>query len=64
MLRRPPREICELQSNGQTTKNMKKQYIKPEILAYEVKSQQLLAGSNPEAFGLGSTPSDYNDDMW
>lgn len=43
---------------------MKKQYIKPEILAYEVKSQQLLAGSNPEALGLGSTPSDYNDDMW
>ena len=43
---------------------MKKQYIKPEILAYEVKSQQLLAGSNPESFGLGNTPSDYNDDMW
>lgn len=38
---------------------MKKEYVKPEIHVYEIESQQLLAGSNPELYNEG--PEDNND---
>ena len=39
---------------------MKKEYIKPEMQVYEVKTQQLLAGSLP----LGDDPEDDNDRIY
>ena len=48
---------------------MKKKYIKPEMQMYEVRTQQLLAGSGtePESGVLyynDSVPDDYNEYMW
>ena len=41
---------------------MKKQYIKPEIQVYEVRTQQLLAGS--EFVLYNQAPGDYNTDSY
>ena len=43
---------------------MKKNYIKPEIMVYEIETPQLLAGSDPETFSLGGRTDDGNDEMW
>ena len=42
---------------------MKKEYIKPEMQVYEVKTQQLLQAST-ENFLLGGKPADDNTDSW
>lgn len=39
---------------------MKKEYIKPEMQVYEVKTQQLLA----ESLQLGDDPADGNDRIY
>ena len=41
---------------------MKKNYIKPEMKAYEVEPPQLLAASDPALHNDG--PVDGNDEMW
>lgn len=41
---------------------MKKEYIKPEMQMHEIKSQQMLTGSQPE-FNNG-IPDDKNEEMW
>ncbi len=43
---------------------MKKNYIKPEIMVYEIETPQLLAASDPETFSLGGRTEDGNDIMW
>ena len=43
---------------------MKKNYIKPEIMVYEIEPPQLLAASDPETFSLGGRTEDGNDIMW
>lgn len=43
---------------------MKKNYIKPEIMVYEIETPQLLAASDPETFSLGGRTYDGNDEMW
>lgn len=43
----------------------KKEYIKPEMKVYEVRTQQLLAGSSGDSGYYGSkAPDDGNEDMW
>ena len=43
---------------------MKKNYIKPEIMVYEIETPQLLAASDSETFSLGGRTEDGNDIMW
>ncbi len=42
---------------------MKKEYIKPEMQVYEVKTQQLLQAST-ENFLLGGQPADGNERIY
>ena len=41
---------------------MKKNYIKPEIMVYEIETPQLLAASDPTLYNDG--PGDGNEGMW
>ena len=43
---------------------MKKNYIKPEIMVYEIETPQLLAASDPETFSLRDRTEDGNYEMW
>ena len=43
---------------------MKKEYIKPAMQVYEVKTQQILAGSAVPDFYDKTVPTDYNEEMW
>lgn len=43
---------------------MKKEYIKPAMKVYEVKTQQILAGSPIPEYSNGTIPTDGNEEMW
>ena len=43
---------------------MKKEYIKPAMQVYEMKTQQILAGSPGLEFSNESIPTDKNEEMW
>ena len=43
---------------------MKKEYIKPAMKVYEMKTQQILAGSAVPDFYDNAVPTDYNEEMW
>ena len=43
---------------------MKKEYIKPAMQVYEMKTQQILAGSPALEFSNETIPTDYNEEMW
>ena len=43
---------------------MKKEYIKPAMQVYEMKTQQILAGSPGLEFSNESIPTDENEEMW
>ena len=43
---------------------MKKEYIKPAMQVYEMKKQQILAGSAVPDFYDNAVPTDYNEEMW
>ena len=43
---------------------MKKEYIKPEMQVYELKTMQLIAASPEEpTYNYGDYPDDYNDEI-
>ena len=43
---------------------MKKEYIKPAMQVYEMKKQQILAGSAVPDFYDNTVPTDENVEMW
>ena len=43
---------------------MKKEYIKPAMQVYEMKTQHILAGSPALEFSNESIPTDENEEMW
>lgn len=43
-------------------KNMKKQYIKPDLEVFEIKASTLLAGSDPDSISGSPRGDKYIDD--